>query len=336
MSTDDKTPDDRDLRELLQQTAAGITPHGSLEDIKERAMANNKRRWVFPAVAAAAVMALVVGGIGWMLNDDEKPSGSTGPVVSPSADATGTTETTGPRAVPVYYAGDSAHGLRLYREFQSHETCATAGCMAMAAIQATLSGAPEDPDYRTLWPRGSGVDSVESAPDLIWIDLKGDLHDRPAGMPQADADLAIQQLIYSAQAGYGKGRVPVQLVLDGKRTDTILGVPASEPLAAADEADVLAPVQISSPSNGETLKAGPVKVEGVASAFEANVVWEVLVGGDAVVKNGFTTAAECCTLSPYSFTVDLEPGTYTIVVHDTDESGEGLPINQDTREITVE
>ena len=38
--------------------------------------------------------------------------------------------------------------------------------------------------------------------------------------------------------------------------------------------------------------------------------------------------------SPYSFAVTAPPGTYTLVVHDTDESGGGK-VNQDTKEVTV-
>jgi hypothetical protein len=152
-------------------------------------------------------------------------------------------------------------------------------------------------------------------------------------MSQGDAELAVQQLIYSAQAGLGKGRVPVQLLLDGKHTDTVLGVPAAEPLAAANPDDVLAPVQIDAPAEGAEVE-GTFTVTGRAAAFEANVVWE-LKQGDAVVKDGFATAQECCTLSPYEFEVTAPPGDYTLVVHDTDESGEGRPVNQDTKEITV-
>jgi hypothetical protein len=65
------------------------------------------------------------------------------------------------------------------------------------------------------------------------------------------------------------------------------------------------------------------------------VVWE-LKQGSTVVKHGFTTAQECCTLSPYSFQVTAPAGDYTLVVHDTDESGAGRPVDEDTREITVE
>ena len=63
--------------------------------------------------------------------------------------------------------------------------------------------------------------------------------------------------------------------------------------------------------------------------------WE-LMQGDTVVKRGFTTAEECCTLAPYSFEVTAPARHYTLVVHDEDPSGgEGLAPWQDTKEITV-
>ena len=98
---------------------------------------------------------------------------------------------------------------------------------------------------------------------------------------------------------------------------------------------MLAQVQIASPADGAAVDASPFTVTGRAAAFEANVQWE-LMQGDTVVKRGFTTAEECCTLAPYSFEVTAPPGTYTLVVHDEDPSGgEGLAPWQDTKEITV-
>jgi hypothetical protein len=77
-------------------------------------------------------------------------------------------------------------------------------------------------------------------------------------------------------------------------------------------------------------------VTGQAATFEANVQWE-LKQGDTVVRRGFTTAEECCTLAPYSFSVDAPAGTYTLVVHEEDASGgEGNPPSQDTKEIRVD
>jgi hypothetical protein len=151
-------------------------------------------------------------------------------------------------------------------------------------------------------------------------------------MSAADAELAVQQAIYTAQAAVGKGQVPVRLVIEGDSTH-VLGIPAENPFTAGDP-DALALVQVDSPSNGATVSS-PFTVTGRANAFEANVAWE-LKQGDTVVEHGFTTAQECCTLAPYSFKVTAPPGSYTLVVHDTDESGEGHPVNEDTKEITVQ
>jgi hypothetical protein len=152
-------------------------------------------------------------------------------------------------------------------------------------------------------------------------------------MSARDADLAIQQVVYTAQAAVGRGRLPVQLLVDGEHSDTVLGVATPEPLSAGNADDVLAPVQIDSPADGATVD-GTFSVTGRASAFEANVQWE-LKQGDTVVKHGFATPQECCTLSPYTFEVTAPSGDYTLVVHDEDMSGEGRPVNQDTKEITV-
>ncbi len=102
---------------------------------------------------------------------------------------------------------------------------------------------------------------------------------------------------------------------------------------ASDEK--LSPVQVDTPSDGATVDS-PFSVTGRAAAFEANVQWELLQGS-TVVKQGFTTAEECCTLSPYSFEVTAPPGSYTLVVHDEDASGgaEGAGQVEDTKRVIV-
>jgi hypothetical protein len=287
-------------------------------------------------------MAAVVGGAFWLVNDDDATTnGSLGTPTPSSPVSPSTSHSAAPgyesRAVPVYYVGDTPHGKKLFREFHQEQVDPDqANALALAAASAALSGQPSDRDYTNPWPADTtdswGFDYDPSA-DLMTISLPVSVHGRPAGMSTSDAELAVQQLIYSAQAGLGKGRVPVQLLIDGKHTDTVLGVPASEPLAAGNPDDVLAPVQIDSPADGDTV-SGTFTVTGRAAVFEANVVWE-LKQGSTVVKHGFTMATECCVLSPYSFQVTAPPGTYTLVTHDSDESGQGRPVNEDTKEITV-
>ena len=94
-------------------------------------------------------------------------------------------------------------------------------------------------------------------------------------------------------------------------------------------------MQIDSPTEGASVTS-PVTVSGEAAAFEATVPWRVLDDQGKVVQKGFTNAAEAFTFSPYSFTVELDPGTYTIEVLEDDPSGgEGGTPMKDTRTVTV-
>ena len=327
-----------DLRQALHDAVADVRPAGTLEQIRSRTdkVVTMNRRWILPTIAAAALVAATVGGV-FLLTQDEDSTGPAGtptqgtsaPQPSPTATADGTQR----RAVPVYFVGDTPHGPKLYREFQSQQVCDSADCLLKASTVTALSGRPLDPDYTAPWPAGTGLSDLSYNGDVLTIGLTGSLHDRPGGMSQADAEIAVQQLLFSAQAGLGKGQVPVQLLLDGKHTDTILGVPSSEPLAAGNPDEVEALVQVDSPADGTSVSS-PFTVSGRAATFEANVVWE-LKQGDTVVKKGFTTAQECCTLAPYSFQVTAPAGSYTLVVHHTDESGQGLPVNEDSKAITV-
>ena len=58
-------------------------------------------------------------------------------------------------------------------------------------------------------------------------------------------------------------------------------------------------------------------------------------GGATGTRNGYATASQCCTSSPYSFVVTAAPGRYTLVVGVADQSdGEGASTAV-SREVTV-
>ena len=246
-------PDDEErLRRLLEQTVADVDPNDGLEAIRSRTKVNDmptdlssKRPWIWGAFGAAVATAAVIGGFAVINNDDpsandpgfagtpsvtptEDPSGSG----SPDSDPTGGTP--GPSdeefTVAVYYVGDTPHGPRLYREF--HKSTGTTALDA--ALADATSVQPLDPDYRTDWPAGivasTAFDGVGSD-GLIQITLADEsVHDRPAGMSKAEAQIAVEQLIYTAQAAV-QARAPVQFFLGENPIDQVFGVPTSEPLA---------------------------------------------------------------------------------------------------------
>ena len=147
--------------------------------------------------------------------------------------------------MPVYYAGDSGRGTVLFREFQP----GIGGDPVAQAAYAAVAGPPLDPDYRTLWPAGTEATASYDG-DVITVDLTGaDLHDRPAGMSEEDAGLAIQQVVYSVQ-GAAQQRAGVQFLLDGQRTDQVLGEPASEPLTNAPLSATVTLMNITQPEEG--------------------------------------------------------------------------------------
>jgi Immunoglobulin-like domain of bacterial spore germination/Sporulation and spore germination len=240
-------------------------------------------------------------------------------------------------ALPAYFVRDTPQGPRLTREFS---TVAGDVVPEKDAVTLAVSGRALDPDYRTLWPDGSRALTVTSSGDAITVDLTGDgLSDRPTGMSQEEAELAVQQVVYTAQAVVQQGRIPVQITLDGAVTDQVLGVPASEPFSNASENETLALVGISSLSEGETVRDRFV-VSGVANSFEATVPWEVRQGDKVVARGSATAEGWMDKLYPWTTTVNvskLPSGTYTFAAMTDDPTGgaEGAGPTEDTKTIVV-
>ena len=359
-------PGDARLSELISDAVAGVEPAEGLSAIRSRTRPHHhqettmstSRNWLYAVtgavagVAAVAVMIVVVS----QLDDDSstpvanppgssessEPTGGQSPSEEPSETIPTTEATTLPTegAVPVYYAGDGGRGTVLYREFQPGIGSAAVDQAAYAAV----AGPPLDPDYRTLWPAGTEA-TASFEGDVITVDITGAdasaLHDLPAGMTKEEAGLAIQQVVYSVQ-GAAKERAGVQFLLDGQRTDQVLGEPTSEPLTNAPISATLSQMSITQPEEGMTVTGGTLEAEGVANPFEATFQWEIRQGGQ-VVLNDFAMSDGCCEvdkLFPWKFDVDvsgLEPGTYTFVTTNDDPSGgEGFPPATDSKTFVIE
>ncbi len=355
----DRSYDDERLRVLLEQAVSDVEPRPGLDAIRTRTKVTpmrSRRPWILGAGAAVVATAAVIVAV-TVVGNNTPTSPSAGPAAAPSrsasvqptshlsgtlspspsasSDSGGSTT----RAVPVYYVGDTSHGPRLYREFAQVSGNDALSAALSSAVGSSANGgqpAPKDPDYHTGWPAGTTATGAVGG-SAITVDLGGDaagsLSAQPSGMTAEQAKIEVQQLVYTAQAAT-QTTLPVQFQINGAPADTVLGVPTSGPVSRADEIDVLAQFWITSPQEGATVTS-PVKVEGLAAAFEANVQWE-LKQGDTVKKKGVTTAKECCTMSPYSFTVQAPPGSYTLVVHDSDPSGQGRAPWQDTKDITIQ
>lgn len=316
------------------------------------------RNWIFGAFGAAVATAAVITGVVLAGNnnqsaDDQGPAGTP----SPSADATDlpTDDPTDPpttggsetKAVAVYYVGATPQGPRLYREFHAIAIEPGMGLLAGTSVKEALRVQPDDPDYRTLWPAGTDLASIETGSDFTTLSLRNNegtnLHDRPAGMSEAEAGMAVEQLIYTIQAELGN-RLPVQFMLDDQRTDQILGQPASEPLANGPVLDTLAHVNITTPEQDEVVTGDTLEVTGVANSFEANVLVKLqryegtaIAFQEGVMADGYMGPK----LFPFAHTFDIsdvEPGKYILSATTDDPSGgvEGNGPHTDSKIITIQ
>jgi len=338
---------DDDIRRLLHDAVDDVRPGRAIDAVRSRISNREpapRHRAIWVAAAAVLATAATVLAVTFLAGGPGgRPTAGPGPgrvtaaptqgvqVPLPSRPAGQTATAFHPE--PVYYVGGTGLGPRLFREFHDVRSDIDA---PVAAVREALSFAAADPDYRSPWPEGTYVDSVRLDGDVIDVDLTsdGELSARPAGMGVQEASMALQQLVYTAEAASARGRPPVQFLLDGRRPDTLLGLPTSRPVPPGRPADVLAQVWVVEPPNGAKVHSG-FEVSGLANAPEATVTWQ-LKQGDAVVKRGFTTAEQCCKMAPYSFTIQAPPGDYTLVVRDTDPSGgEGFAAWQDTKDLTV-
>lgn len=309
---------DERLRALLQEAVADVDPPPALPEIRARIAEDGHRQghrpgWAVITLAAAMVTVVVIGGVAWLNRDHgSAPIAGTGRSVS----------------VAAYYLGTTANGPRLFREDRHLEDVVVSD--VQAAVETTLA-APLDPDYRSGFPDGTTA-TVHSRGNEFVVDLSGaDLQAAPAGGANA-ARMAIQAMVWTVQQAAQR---PVSVIfrVDGQPARTLLGVDGSGRFHEADADSTLSPVSVDV-AEGAHVPSGTT-VYGQAAAYEGNVVWQ-LRQGDTVVRQGHTTAGQCCTLSPYAFVVKAPPGHYTLLVHDTSGSGrEGVGVTTDTKDIVV-
>lgn len=259
-----------------------------------------------------------------------EPAPTSGPTPEPSTPAPGTPEPEVAVATEVWFMVDTRAGLRLVREVRE----VTGPDPVAAAVEAMLTG-PQDPDYSSPWAPGTEVLGVDEAPDgSVVVDLSGEA--RTANIGSEGAALMIQQLTHTVTDALDDPAALVSLTIEGEPPGDLWGaVTWPEPVARADALDVRLLVQIDDPQEGAT-SPSPLTVSGEAAVFEANLLWRVLDEGGAEVADGFTMTSEGQTFAPYSFDVDLPPGTYTVVVEEPDPSdgAAGTPMS-DTRTVTV-
>jgi len=329
------------LRAALSREAASITPGDRLAEIRSRATAPvaPRRSWLLALGSAAAVGAIVVGGIAAANRPWAPPGGGVGastpgqsssslvtsaasPPSSETASASVTSRTSGsssstsaggPVALPAYVlvriATDDGEHWRLGRTFLSVGLPGsdTPAARVQAALEYAIGPGTRVDGLPSPW--GSvGIVDVSATPDLITVTLSG-----PGSQltDPAEAELALmarQVLVWTAQAAYGRGRVPVTFRVE-QQTQVLLGrYPAG---AAYDRPNSdailteLAPVLLTRPGPGPITPGDTIPVTGVAAVPEGQLVWWVTdLASGAEVARGTAIADQ----DPGAGTSPLERG----------------------------
>lgn len=328
----------------------------SNNDFHDDGMQPGRRRLV---PLAAAAVAVVVGGVACVSRPgDETALPATSPSVSaptnssaadgtsasPAPTSTPTTQQpTGPgrpgqAALPVYVIGATGSDkgqVALYRRWVSPPAGTGTDAEARVAAAVALSlAAPPEPDGAPQPWSGATVRSVDVEPARITVTLA-------SGGQAVGSDryrqLALQEIVWTAQAAVGKGDLPVRVVTaDGSQ---ILGRHASGLVAQRDPAwEVLGPIWILSPAdNTPAAAAKGWTVTGEASVYEGALEWSIGWEGD-IVRSGRVTASEGGPgRGTFRFTTGpVPPGRYVIRVWAADAESGGVAAEETVTVGTVE
>ena len=277
-------------------------------------MSNSRRKVVTASLGAAGLaMSLVLSGCGTASSQSSTPT-----------TPTSTKSTPVKQALAQYWVADTARGFRLYREFARLEV--TPDPMT-AALRALVTSKPKDPDYASLWPLGTKINSVAISGDGATIDLT-------LGKMNVGAEgevVAIAQLVWTATAA-NPSVSKISLTVDGKQIETIAGhVDARKPFKRAPAYEILAPVWITSPLEGGQQSAQGFTLSGLASTFEANVAWKVFQNGKLIKQGSATAGGAAPAWKPWSVSIPgLAPGEYQFAAMEF-SAKDGSLVSKDTK-----
>lgn len=338
--------DERRLRRLVEDAVADVEPTDRLAQIRARTRAASvdaetssgrvRRRRSVAVLGAAAAVTLVIGLVGVAVNqtDHRQPAARAEP--STAVDPEDATPTI---TFPVYFLGDTARGPGLYRELQ---TARTLDPLTMA-LRQSVQGQADDPDYRSAWPTDYWVaHASEIRGKRIEIGLIGPrVASLPAGMTRQEARLAIQQVVYTAQASAEDGSLPVAFSTRGGQ-GRVLGVRVGSAMSAASPLETLSLASLDSPAEGQVVDSGVLTVAGAANGYEGTVVLELRdAAGRAVLSKPVVAGTVEDRLFPFHAELDVSEvpaGTYTLAASTEDPTGgtEGFGADTDTRTVVIE
>jgi hypothetical protein len=285
---------------------------------------------------------LLAGACGEAQPEATEPSG-TSPPTAPVTRSPSTEPTTLPPQVG-YYVGPGPDGpdgtdasLYRYAETLGPEDYDT------GTVLDVLTTTPSDPDYRTLWPRGSfeGVGDPEVGLSVVELSASVPVN-RPEWMSPREAELALQQVVWTVREHYAQDRPDVKLVTRKGPVDRVFGIPTDNGIVrAATDLSVLSHMNITEPAEGAVVPE-PFVIRGLANGFEGTAACYVEHPSGSAVWSAATIAGwQEDRLFSFELEVDLRSlpsGTYVLRCSTDDPTGgtEGRGADVDSRTIVVD
>jgi hypothetical protein len=306
---------ERRLSEALHREAERITPRDRRLEIlamahDDKQTVKTGRRRLIPVAAAASVA--LIGTVIWGVSGSGGGQQAAPAVTHPTATSATPTTQSSPATkgnvagattrlmLPAYFVGASSGAgdrFGLYRELV--RTAVPAGATpdqkAKAAVAVAMNPQPfaSGESYLQPWSATSVTD-VTATPSLITIALSG-----PGGngFTPAQTRLAVQSLVWTAQAAFGQGSIPVKFVVADGSTKLFGTYPTAQTYnrpADSLQYEVLAPIWITSPLRDQVFPTGTAVVAtGESCAFEGTTAWQLKKSGKAV-RSGSTMASSGC------------------------------------------
>ena len=188
-----------------------------------------------------------------------------------------------------------------------HRTVAKSTATARASVEALLaSPTPGEsssiPGVSTQIPAGTTLNSVTIAGGVATVDLSPEFD---AEQTSAAAAMRVAQVVFTltrfdsiSSVAFRQDGIPVSVQTDN-------GAVVSRPVTREDYLDFQAAVSVESPIYGGTAR-DPLRVTGVAAAFEATFEYALTDGEGLIIAEGFATAESGVGWAPFDFTIDYD------------------------------
>ena len=212
--------------------------------------------------------------------------------------------------------------------FVTHRTQDATLAVGRASLEALLAGPTvheTQRDVQSSVPPGTDLLGLDIDDGIATVDLTSEYE---SGGGSLSMTMRLAQVVYTLTQFETVNAV--QFMLDGEPVDVFSaeGIVLDHPVRRRDYAELLPPILVTSPGIEDTV-ANPLRVEGTANVFEANVTIRVEDAKGRELAQTFTTAT-CGTgcRGTFSATVPLRPTSEThafLILSDDDADGDGRP-----------